>query len=178
MRNNLEAVKKTIYSLKAMTDLDGIDYDIEGGYTPENAHMLVELTEWAEDEGLIVTAAPYTEMKWWTDLLAKTNAGGKAGFSWWNLQLYGGTSYAPWLKTLKDKVPDPEAFLIPGWKVSADAGPAIVKSPAALTSAIDALRKTLPIGTLDGAFIWKYENMQLVGCTADEFAQALTTGLE
>lgn len=166
--NNLEQFQTTMAGVQAETDIDGLDWDLEQDYDQYET-LLAELTQWANGLGMMVTAAPYQDHRFWTDLLKQTNTGGSAGFSWWNLQLYGGADYPDWVEYLQQLVPGPEAFLVPGYSVSQGTTPADVQSY------LGQLQASSP--ALDGGFIWQYEDMATQGYTAEQYATAIATGL-
>jgi len=118
---------------------------------------------------MMVTAAPYQDQQFWTNVLKQTNTGGSAGFSWWNLQLYGGANYGQWVNYLKGLVPNPQAFLVPGFKVQTGVTPSTVQGN------LSQLESSYP--GLDGGFIWQYENIIKAGNTAAQYATAIAAGL-
>ncbi len=168
IQSNLALFKKTIAGVQAMTDIDGLDWDLEQNYE-QFTGLLVDLTKWANSLDMMVTAAPFQDQQFWTKVLKQTNTGGSAGFSWWNLQLYGGADYGQWVGYLKDLVPDRQAFLVPGFKVLAGATPSVVQS------SLSQLEDSCP--GLDGGFIWQYENIIDGGYTAAQYATAIAAGL-
>lgn len=168
IQKNLTQFKKAIDGVQAMTNIDGLDWDLEQDYS-QYGDLLVDLTKWANGLGMIVTAAPYEEPTFWTNVLKKTNTGGSAGFAWWNLQLYGGASYPNWVPSLKGLVPNPQAFLVPGFNV--DDG----TSPGNVQSGLNQLQSAAP--GLDGGFIWRYESIAHAGFTTAQYANAIAAGL-
>lgn len=168
IQKNLTQFKKAIAGVQAMTNIDGLDWDLEQDYS-QYGDLLVDLTKWANGLGMIVTAAPYEEPTFWTNVLKKTNTGGSAGFAWWNLQLYGGASYPNWVPSLKGLVPNPQAFLVPGFNV--DDG----TSPGNVQSGLSQLQSAAP--GLDGGFIWRYESIAHAGFTTAQYANAIAAGL-
>jgi len=168
IQKNLTQFKKAIAGVQAMTNIDGLDWDLEQDYS-QYGDLLVDLTKWANGLGMIVTAAPYEEPTFWTNVLKKTNTGGSAGFAWWNLQLYGGASYPNWVPSLKGLVPNPQAFLVPGFNV--DDG----TSPGNVQSGLNQLQSAAP--GLDGGFIWRYESIAHAGFTTAQYANAIAAGL-
>lgn len=168
IQENLALFKTTISKIQSMSAIDGLDWDLEQHYD-QFGDLLVDLTQWANSLGMIVTAAPYQDNGFWTDVLKRTNTGGSAGFSWWNLQLYGGASYPNWVDYLNGLVPKPDEFLVPGYKVAQGASPSYVQNN------LSELQQSFP--SLDGGFIWKYEAIAENGYTAKEFATAIETGL-
>jgi hypothetical protein len=168
IQNNLALFKKTMAGVQAMTNIDGLDWDLEQEYEKFTG-LIVDLTKWANSLGMMVTAAPYQDQKFWTNVLKQTNTGGSAGFSWWNLQLYGGADYGQWVTYLKGLVPNPQAFLVPGFNVLAGSTPSVVQS------SLSQLESSYP--GLDGGFIWQYENIVKGGYTASQYATAIAAGL-
>lgn len=168
IQQNLAQFKKAMAGVQAMTGIDGLDWDLEQDYG-QYSGLLVDLTKWANDLGMMVTAAPYEETSFWTNLLKKTNTGGAAGFAWWNLQLYGGASYPSWVTALKGLVPNPQSFLVPGYNV--DDG----TSPSDVQNSLSQLQSSAP--GLDGGFIWRYESIAHSGFTAAQYASAIAAGL-
>lgn len=168
IQKNLTQFKEAIAGVQAVTNIDGLDWDLEQDYS-QYGDLLVDLTKWANGLGMIVTAAPYEEPTFWTNVLKKTNTGGSAGFAWWNLQLYGGASYPNWVPSLKGLVPNPQAFLVPGFNV--DDG----TSPGNVQSGLNQLQSAAP--GLDGGFIWRYESIAHAGFTTAQYANAIAAGL-
>jgi len=170
IQDNLAQFKQTMAAVVASTDIDGFDWDLEGGYD-KFADLLVDLTKWANGLGMTVTAAPYTESSFWTGVLRQTNTGGSAGFSWWNLQLYGGAYYPDWVKYLDGLVPTPEAFLVPGYNIG-NGG----MSPGELQGLLSGLASSFP--SLDGGFIWRYEDIAPSRYTTAQYAGAIASALD
>jgi hypothetical protein len=168
IKDNLSSFQKTMAGVQAQTDIDGFDWDLEQNYE-EFTDLIVELTRWANGLGLMVTAAPYQNNTFWTDVLKKTNTGGSAGFSWWNLQLYGGAYYPDWVTYLDGLVPNPQSFLVPGYSVSMGSSPTDVQN--------DLSQLQSSYSSLDGGFIWQYEDIIKNGYTAAQYASAISTGL-
>jgi hypothetical protein len=168
IKKNLAQFQKAIAGVQAMTNIDGLDWDLEQDYSAYSG-LLVDLTKWANGLGMLVTAAPYTETSFWTGVLKKTNAGGSAGFAWWNLQLYGGASYPDWVKALQGIVPNPQAFLVPGYDVDQGATPTDVQTN------LSQLQSSAP--GLDGGFLWRYESIAHAGFTTAQYASAIAAGL-
>jgi len=168
IQRNLTQFKKTMAGVQAMTAIDGFDWDLEENYSQFGA-LLVDLTQWTNSLGMMVTAAPYEEMSFWTSVLKRTNTGGSTGFSWWNLQLYGGADYPDWVSGLQGLVPNPQSFLVPGYSV--DQG----SSPSDVRTNLQQLQSSSP--GLDGGFIWKYESIAHAGYTTPQYANAISTGL-
>jgi hypothetical protein len=168
IQNNLTLFKKTIAGVQTMTNIDGLDWDLEQDYGKFTG-LIVDLTQWANSLGMMVTAAPFQDQQFWTKVLKQTNTGGSAGFSWWNLQLYGGADYGQWVNYLKGLVPNPQAFLVPGFNVLAGSTPSVVQS------SLSQLESSYP--GLDGGFIWQYENIIKGGYTASQYAAAIAAGL-
>lgn len=166
--DNLPAFKSTIQNIIAMSNgaVNGLDWDLEGDYE-QYEDLLVDLTNWATGLGLVVTAAPYTDSTAWTDVLATTNQNGP-GFSWWNLQLYGGADYGSWVGYVNNLVPSPQSFLVPGYNIGG-------MSPSDLQSALASLEQQYP--SLDGAFIWRYEDIAKNGYVTSQYAQAIAAAL-
>jgi hypothetical protein len=168
IQKNLAQFKKAIAGVQAMTDIDGLDWDLEQDYN-QFSGLLVDLTKWANGLGMLVTAAPYEETSFWTNVLKKTNTGGAAGFAWWNLQLYGGANYPEWATSLQGLVPNPQAFLVPGYSVDQGSAPSDVQS------SLSQLQSSAP--GLDGGFLWRYESIAHAGFTTAQYASAITAGL-
>jgi hypothetical protein len=168
IKQNLAQFKKTIAGVQAMTNIDGLDFDLEQDYN-QYGDLLVDLTKWANGLGMLVTAPPYEEPAFWTNVLKKTNTGGSAGFAWWNLQLYGGASYPNWVTVVKGIVPNPQAFLVPGFSV--DQG----STPAEVQTGLSQMQSQAP--GLDGGFVWRYESIGHAGFSTAQYATAIATGL-
>lgn len=170
IKDNLALFKKTVAGIQAMTDIDGLDWDLEQDYD-QYSDLLVDLTNWANGLGMMVTAAPYDAqyLSFWTGVLKQTNTGGSAGFSWWNLQLYGGADYGQWVKALEGLVPNPQEFLVPGYSVSQGSSPADVEAN------LSQLQSNY--SSLDGGFIWQYEDINKAGYTASQYAAEIAAGL-
>ena len=167
--DHLPAFKKAIQNIVSMSGgaVNGLDWDLEGDYE-QYEDLLVDLTNWATGLGLVVTAAPYTANTAWTDVLARTNKNGP-GFSWWNLQLYGGADYGSWVGYVNGLVPSPQSFLVPGYNIGGGV------SPSDLQSQLAPLAQQYP--SLDGAFIWRYEDMAPNGYKTSQYAQAIAAAL-
>jgi hypothetical protein len=121
IKNNLDQFKQTMAGVVAMTDIDGFDWDLEAYSLAEYApyhDLLVDLTRWATGMGLTVTAAPFNYQPFWNGVLQETNGGGATGFSWWNLQLYGGADYGEWVTGLGTMVSNPQSFLTAGYNIA------------------------------------------------------------
>ena len=170
IKDNLALFQKTVAGIQAATDIDGLDWDLEQDYD-QYSDLLVELTKWANGLGMMVTAAPYDNqyLSFWTGVLKQTNTGGSAGFSWWNLQLYGGANYGQWVTALNGLVPNAESFLVPGYSVSQGS------SPADVQFGLSQLQSSY--SSLDGGFLWQYEDINKAGYTAAQYAAAIATGL-
>jgi hypothetical protein len=170
IQQNLAQFQKTVAGIQAMTDIDGLDWDLEQDYD-QFTDLLVTLTQWANTEGMMVTAAPYDAYyeSFWTDVLKQTNTGGSSGFSWWNLQLYGGAIYSDWVGYINGLVSNPESFLVPGYSVNQGATPSSVETD------LSQIQQSFP--SLDGGFIWQYEDIIKAGYTPAQYASAIATGL-
>lgn len=170
IKNNLALFQKTVAGIQAITDIDGLDWDLEQDYDLYG-DLLVDLTKWANGLGMMVTAAPYDYLylSFWTSVLKRTNTGGSAGFSWWNLQLYGGADYGQWVAALDGLVPNPQSFLVPGYSVSQGS------SASDVEGGLSQLQSNYP--SLDGGFIWQYEDICKAGYTAAQYATAIANGL-
>ena len=173
IKHNLQQFKTTIANLHANTAIDGLDWDLEQDYDLYG-DLLVDLTRWASGLGMTVTSAPYTYDAFWTKVLKKTNTGGSAGFSWWNLQLYGGASYPDWVKDLDEIVANPEAFIVPGYSITQ--GVPQVETPSYVESHLRRLHSSY--ASLDGGFIWRYEDMKPEGYSPTQYASAIAAGLD
>ncbi|HEX8395776.1 MAG TPA: hypothetical protein VF665_25710 [Longimicrobium sp.] len=167
IQNNLETFKAAMASAAATVGADGFDWDLEEVYDPYGK-LLVELTQWANGLGLMVTAAPYQDSGFWQGVLQQTNGGNAAGFAWWNLQLYGGATYSDWPSVVQGTVPNPQAFIVPGYKLD-DTSPQDMQAQLAVTQT--------QFPQLEGAFIWRYEDIARLGYTTAQCAQAIFTGL-
>jgi hypothetical protein len=167
IKDNLDQFKQTMGQVATSNGIDGFDWDLEGDYE-QFTDLLVDLTQWANGLGLMVTAAPYTDNSFWTNVLEQTNkTGSSAGFSWWNLQLYGGADYSAWVGYLDGLVSSPEAFLVPGYNIGGG------MPPSDLTSQLSGLYTSYP--SLDGGFIWRYEDIASSGYTTAQYAAAITS---
>jgi len=161
--------QRTMAGVLAVTDIDGFDWDLEQNYS-NFTDLIVDLTQWTNGLGKMVTAAPYEEVSFWKSVYQRTNTGGDKGFAWWNLQTYSGiTDYGTWVDELRGLVPDPESFLVPGFKVLNGATPSVVSSTLAQW------QQSYP--QLDGGFIWQYEDLVKSGHTARQYAEAIAQGL-
>ncbi len=166
IQSNLESFKIRVLELKN-NGIDGLDWDLESSYE-KNMDLLVELTQWAKSENLLVTAAPYTDSIFWTELLTRTNIAGSTGFSWWNLQCYGGAAYSTWMQYINGLVPNPESFLVPGYSAQ-------WATPDTVKSDIANLVKTFP--GLSAGFIWNYGLIVQEGYRAKDYAGSIVSGL-
>lgn len=168
IKDNLAQFKNTMAGVLAQTDIDGFDWDLEQDYS-NFTDLIVDLTQWTNGLGKMVTAAPYQESSFWTNVLQQTNTGGSAGFSWWNLQLYGGADYGMWVNDLNGLVPNPESFLVPGFSVAQGSTPTSVQSYlASLHSSYS---------SLDGGFIWQYEDIVSSAYSVQDYSQAIAQGV-
>ena len=172
IKDHPEQFKSTIANLRENAAIDGLDWDLEADYD-QNRDLLVDLTRWANDLGMMVTAAPYTNSSFWTDVLWRTNPGGSPGFAWWNLQLYGGASYPDWVGYLQGLVANPEAFLVPGYSITQ--GVSQTETPSYVENNLRQLRSSHP--SINGAFIWRYEDMKPEGYSPTQYAAAIARGL-
>lgn len=57
IQQNLAQFKKAIAGVQAITNIDGLDWDFEQDHS-QFTGLLVDLTSWANDLGMMVTAAP------------------------------------------------------------------------------------------------------------------------
>lgn len=165
---HLPEFKSAVEHIISMSNgaVNGLDWDLEGDYK-HFEDLLVELTDWASGLKLTVTAAPYNHHQAWTDVLARTNKNGP-GFSWWNLQLYGGADYGSWVDYVTGLVPSPQSFLVPGFNIAS-------MSPFDLQVALAPLQHQYQL--LDGAFIWRYEDIAPNGYKTSEYAKAIVAAL-
>jgi hypothetical protein len=168
IQDNLSQFKQTMAGVAAAYNIDGFDWDLEENYE-QYTDLLVDLTRWANGLGLMVTAAPYTDNSFWTGVLQQTNTGGSAGFSWWNLQLYGGANYPDWVTYLNGLVPNPEAFLVPGYNI-------VGTSPTVIQTQLSELASSS--ASLDGGFIWRYEDIASNGYKTAQCAEAIAAALD
>ena len=168
MQQNLPAFKDTMQRVQAATGIQGYDWDLEEDYD-QLSDLLVELTQWATSNRMMVTAAPYQEMDFWTGVLQATMSGGVPSFAWWNLQVYGGADYGDWVDGIQNDLANPEAFLVPGYAVHLGATPDGVRSDLAQ------LYGSNP--QLAGGFVWQYEDIVSNGYTATQFADAIYEAL-
>lgn len=159
IRENMETFQAALQEIFNQYPIDGIDFDIEGNYSPENATALASLATWVQSQGKIVTAAPYMAMEWWVSLAQQTSS-----FAWWNLQLYGGADYPTWVTGLQGAVANPQSFLTCGFNANG--------SPAGITSTLQQYKQQYP--GLAGAFVWKYGEIE---GDAAAFASAIAQGL-
>jgi hypothetical protein len=169
--DNEASFKQTVAGLQTTSGIDGLDWDLEvedGDYSPYS-DLLVDLTAWANGLGMMVTAAPYQSNDFWTSVLQQTNGGTSAGFSWWNLQLYGGADYPEWVGFLGDLVPKPQEFLVPGYNAGFGSTPDFVQQDLAQT------KSSYP--GLSGGFIWKYESILSNNYTVAEYAKAIAVSV-
>ena len=164
IQKNEQSFKEAVADLQKNAGIEGLDWDIEEDYN-SYTDLLVELTQWASDSALMVTAAPYQQHDFWLNVLKQS----QTSFSWWNLQLYGGADYDEWVGYLNGKVTSPEVFLVPGFNAG------MGDSPIDVQNQLKELKSSNP--SLAGGFIWKYEDMGKPGVTAAEYAKAISTGL-
>jgi hypothetical protein len=169
--DNEASFKQTVAGIQTSSGIDGLDWDLEvedGNYSPYS-DLLVDLTAWANGLGMMVTAAPYQQNDFWTGVLEQTNGGTSAGFSWWNLQLYGGADYPQWVGFLGNLVSNPQAFLVPGYNAGFGSTPDDVQQDLANT------KSSYP--GLSGGFIWKYESILGNNYTAAQYAEKIAAGV-
>jgi hypothetical protein len=169
IQDNLATFKSTMGAIATQNQIDGFDWDLEENLETFT-NLLVDITQWANSLGKIVTAAPYYDSSFWTTVLKQTNTGGDSGFAWWNLQLYGGAYYPTWVPALQGLVPSPESFLVPGYSVVDQQSP-----PAQIQQDLATTQASFP--ALDGGFIWKYEALAPNGYTTQQVGQAIVNGL-
>ncbi len=168
VKANTSQFQQQFLQMASTLGLDGIDFDLEQDYE-DYTDLLIELTNWAAENNLTVTAAPYQETAFWTTVLKGTTTNGTSNFSWWNLQIYGGANYSSWVQSLDGIVSSPESFLVPGYSVQYGA------TPPSIENILQGLLTSYP--SLDGCFIWQYELIQQYNYTAAEFASAIKAGL-
>jgi hypothetical protein len=164
---NLASFQKTMAGVQAVTGINGFDWDLEQNLEAYSG-LLVQLNVWAAGLGLDTTAAPYYDQAFWNQVQTKS-AAQNAGSAWWNLQLYGGADYPSWVTGMNGVVPDPQSFLVPGWSIGQGATPGWVQS------SLSQLRSSYP--SLEGGFIWRYEDIAGSGYTTAQFAQGIIDGL-
>jgi len=168
INNNVSRFKQAFADLATRVGLDGVDFDLEEDYDTFS-DLLVDLTGWASNAGMTVTAAPFRREDFWIRVLQRTSTGGRSRFAWWNLQIYGGADYGTWVSDLSGLIDNPQGFLVPGYNV--DAG----TTPNSLESTLRELKSSYP--SLAGSFVWQYELMKQHGYTASQFAAAIKAGL-
>jgi hypothetical protein len=71
--------------------------------------------------------------------------------------------------SLQGLVPNPQAFLVPGYSV--DQG----STPSEVQSNLNQLQSSAP--GLDGGFLWRYESIAHAGFTTAQYAGAIAAGL-
>jgi hypothetical protein len=168
MKQNFDTFTATMDEVQAVSGVQGYDWDLEEDYG-RLFDLMVDLMGWTSAHGLVVTAAPFSEMDFWTRVLKASMDGGVPSFAWWNLQLYGGASYGDWVDGLRNDVANPEAFLVPGYAVHLGA------TPDGVLSDLAQLYGSYP--QLAGGFVWKYEDILANGYTATQFADAIYEAL-
>lgn len=168
IQQHYEQFTATMGQVRTTSGVQGYDWDLEEDYD-QLSGLLVDLTKWATADGLVVTAAPYTAMDTWIEVLQATMAGGVPSFAFWNLQLYGGASFGDWVDGLKNDLADPQAFLVPGYAVHLGATPDGVRS--------DLARLYGSYPQVAGGFVWQYEDIVGHGYTATQFADAIYEAL-
>jgi hypothetical protein len=171
IQSNYASFTATMGELYQTTAVDGFDWDIEAYSLQEYApyeSLIVNLTQWATGLGCLVTAAPFNVQQFWQQVIAQTNTPTQTGFAWWNLQTYGGASYAQWVSYLAGLVADPASFLVPGFTAE-------YASPTAVQQQLASDAQSNP--TLSGGFIWQYEWILKSGYTVSQFASAVANGV-
>lgn len=168
MQRNYDEFTSTMADVQRISGVHGYDWDLEEDYD-QLGDFLAQLTMWARSTGLMVTAAPYEQMDFWTGVLQATMGGGVPAFAWWNLQCYGGADFGTWVDGLKSDLADPASFLVPGYAVHLGATPDNVQSSVA------DLYSSYP--SLAGGFVWQYEDIVSNGYTATQFATAIYEAL-
>lgn len=167
IEKNREKFHKAMAQL-VKTGIDGFDWDLEQDLE-KYSRLLVELNHQVKEMKLVTTAAPYYDQSFWNKVQKESDNEHGAGNSWWNLQLYGGTSYSDWVGPLSGVVQDPQAFLVPGWSISQGT------TPASLQASLSSLLASYP--SLAGGFVWRYEDIASSGYTTADFAQAIINGV-
>jgi len=165
---NLAAFKQTMAGVIASTAINGFDWDLEAGGTYSKYHdLLVDLTQWANSIGCMVTAPPYQDEPFWNGVINVTNAGGAQGMSWWNLQTYGGAWYPNWVSGFTTQLPqlNAQSYNVPGYNIGGGV------SPSSVGSQIANLYQTNK--QLDGGFIWRYEDIAGSGYKTSDYANAI-----
>jgi len=168
IQNNLDSFKSQMAAVIAQTAINGFDWDLESQnnqpYEPYH-DLLVDLTQWANSIGCMVTAPPYEDQSFWNGVLEATNAGGAQGTSWWNLQLYSGVpNYAQWVRNFPTGLGlNAQSFQVPGYFTAG--------TPAGVQAQLAALYKQFP--QIDGGFLWRYEDIPATGYSTAAWASAL-----
>lgn len=143
----------------------GVDLDLEAEYSPY-LDTLVQLVNDLSAAQYIVTAPPYEEPQFWTQLA--TQSAWPDGFPKifaYNIQLYGsGMTYDQWVAAFQNVVPDPQVFLGSGYLSGQN-------TPAQITSSLNSLLANNPYSTL--AYIWRFPTYES-GFTAANYAQAIS----
>jgi hypothetical protein len=165
---NLGSFKQTMKGVIIQTGINGFDWDLETNGAPYTPYLdlLVDLTQWANSIGCMVTAPPYQAQPFWNSVIETTNAGGAQGMSWWNLQTYGGAWYPSWVESFPTNLGlDAQSYIVPGYNIGGGVPPSQIQSQIA------SLYQQYP--DLDGGFIWRYEDIAGSGYTTADYANAI-----
>lgn len=167
---NLASFKQTMAGVIAQTAINGFDWDLEAGVYGPYHDLLVDLTQWANSIGCMVTAPPYQDEPFWNGVINVTNAAGAPGMSWWNLQTYGGAWYPGWVQGFTTQLGlGAQSYIVPGYNIGGGV------SPSQVGSQIASLYGSYP--QLDGGFIWRYEDIAGSGYTVNQYASAIANAV-
>lgn len=159
-------------------DIDGLDFDPEGYnkdggtiYSDDSANGIVAIAIWAGAQGKIVTGIPFEKQGWWTSKVLEPTIQERAtAFSWWTLQGASETSYADWVGYVAPYIDNSGSFIVFGFNFDGS-----VESPDSVQTTLAQVVAANP--DLDGAIIWRYENIANSDFTVGQFATALKNGL-
>jgi hypothetical protein len=168
IKKDVPQFEQAFTNLAARLKLDGVDFDLEADRYSTFADLLVELTIWASNARMLVTAPPYQDEAFWVKVIKQSSVGGKSRFAWWNLQVYGRAKYDEWVTMLSGAVDDPQAFLVPGYRAD-------LTNPTELESTLKTLKSSYP--SLAGSMVWDYELIKDSPHTAAQYAAAIKAGL-
>lgn len=165
---NLASFEQTMTGVIAQTGINGFDWDLETNGAPYSPYkdLLIELTQWANSIGCMVTAPPYQDEPFWNSVIEVTNANGAQGMSWWNLQTYGGAWYPSWVQGFATGLGlNAQSYNVPGYNIGGGV------PPSSIQQQIASLYSQYP--DLDGGFIWRYEDIAGSGYSTADYANAI-----
>ena len=145
--------------------IDGIDMDCEDNYDEPS---FVAFCEMVARMGFGLTAAPYSNIDFWTSSLKAVYDGQYSGaWKWWNLQCYdGGAGNQPsnWADGITIKIPgfDTAGFIV--------VGDSATSSPSAVKKLMTSFAKD---ASTSGGFIWSMDLILKSGFKMTDYVDAI-----